>query len=1267
MFEITGDDIAALGDTDLRKLIGLLCEAEMRRRGLPSSGVTWGGDQNAKDGGLDVRVSLAAGTAITGFVPNPQTGFQVKKPDMPRADILDEMKPSSTGVLRPIILELANTSGAYIIVSSNGSTSETALKNRRDAMAEALKGTLAETKLMLDFYDRNRVATWVRDHVGLIPWVRARIGKALSGWQSYGSWSLTPAGIDASYLADKQARIRTGDKDEGDGFSAVDGINHIRKVLALPGHVARLVGLSGVGKTRLAEALFDAAVGEGALDPSLAIYTNEADEPNPPPAGLASDLIANRTRAILVVDNCTPELHRRLSEVARAAGSTISVITIEYDIREDQPEGTDVFALDTSSIPLIEKLVARRYPDLSQVDAQKIAEFSGGNARVALALASQIEKAETVAGLSEEELFKRLFQQRHYPDPSLLSIAQSCSLIYSFEGESLTGDHAELPVLGSLIGKTAEEVYAGVAELKQRDLVQARAQWRAVLPHAIANRLAKMALRNIPPAKIKSILVDNALERVLRSFSRRLGYLDDSSDAKTIVKGWLAPSGLLGDVTNFNELGQAMFANIAPTAPEAVLAALENAFARADENTLHRGAHFARLLRSLAYDPMFFERAIALLVKFALLPNHQDRENEAAEIVKSLFFIVLSGTHAPIEARVKEVERLLGSPEARARLLGVKALQALMKTSYFSSHYEFDFGARSRDYGYYPKTQADVRAWFDTALKLARTFALSDRPAAEDVKKAIAQNFREFWSNAGLADELDRLAREIAAKSFWRDGWIATRQTRTFDGEGMTPELHDRLMALEEFLRPKDLANKVRSLVISRENYDFDDLDDDKKVDDPGARYEANAGRLAAMIQALGHDVAVDDETFKTLLPELLNNPGRLEIFGKALAEGAESPRTMWDAIVAQFVSSKKAGSQLLGGFLIGLQKRDEALADTILDETLENPTLAEWFPVLQANVPINERAVARLLQALKLENAPIKAFRSLAYGRVLDDLAGPEFRDLVVAILSKPEGCAVGLEIISLRFYSDASANREPLTEVREAGRIVLSEFTFARSTAREDHELAMVIRGSLVGPEGIPVSRSLCRKFLSAAAKHEVSVYDFDAFMKGLLQLHPVPILDELFSGDAESCQLSVEVLSSLRHLHHLVLDVVPDEVLLQWCDRDPALRYPLTAAVATLFRRPKAGESHEWTPLTPKLLEQAPDPKLVLKEIIRRLYPSSWSGSLATKLEGRLKLLSSLPCSPALAAQIAAAKADLEVYISNEHRRELEEDRGRNNRFE
>ncbi|MSP50012.1 MAG: hypothetical protein EXQ95_11900 [Alphaproteobacteria bacterium] len=270
MFEITGHEISLLNGGDLRAVVGRLCEAEVRHRGLAASHVTWGGDQDAKDGGVDVRVALPAGTAIEGSIPRPQTGFQTKKPDMPRTEILDEMRPKPGNMLRPAILELANVSGAYIIVSSSGSTSDLALKNRRDAMAEAIKGTPAEGKLALDFYDRSRITTWVRDHAGLIPWVRELTGKPVPGWQSYGSWSKSPAGSSASYLFDDQARIRTESKDAADVISAIEGIDRIRKVLSEAGRIVRLVGLSGVGKTRLAEALFDSRLGHGALDSSLA-------------------------------------------------------------------------------------------------------------------------------------------------------------------------------------------------------------------------------------------------------------------------------------------------------------------------------------------------------------------------------------------------------------------------------------------------------------------------------------------------------------------------------------------------------------------------------------------------------------------------------------------------------------------------------------------------------------------------------------------------------------------------------------------------------------------------------------------------------------------------------------------------------------------------------------------------------------------------------------------------------------------------------------
>jgi hypothetical protein len=136
MFEITGDDISLLNDEDLRTLIGRLCEAELRRHEHSVSHAMWGGNQTAKDGGLDVHMALPPGVSISGFILRPETGFQVKKPDMPRKEILDEMQPG--GVVRPIFVDLAKASGAYIIVSSTGSIAFSALKNRKKAMADAV-------------------------------------------------------------------------------------------------------------------------------------------------------------------------------------------------------------------------------------------------------------------------------------------------------------------------------------------------------------------------------------------------------------------------------------------------------------------------------------------------------------------------------------------------------------------------------------------------------------------------------------------------------------------------------------------------------------------------------------------------------------------------------------------------------------------------------------------------------------------------------------------------------------------------------------------------------------------------------------------------------------------------------------------------------------------------------------------------------------------------------------------------------------------------
>jgi hypothetical protein len=134
------------------------------------------------------------------------------------------------------------------------------------------------------------------------------------------------------------------------------------------------------------------------------------------------------------------------------------------------------------------------------------------------------------------------------------------------------------------------------------------------------------------------------------------------------------------------------------------------------------------------------------------------------------------------------------------------------------------------------------------------------------------------------------------------------------------------------------------------------------------------------------------------LLPELMAGDHKIIGFGRGLGLAAENPRDMWQSMIAQVAMTKNLSVALLAGFLIGLQTRDRALADALLDEAVEDLTLAEWFPVLQAFIDIDEMGLARLHRALALGKAPMNAYYNLACGRSCDAVPGPEFKHLVLA-----------------------------------------------------------------------------------------------------------------------------------------------------------------------------------------------------------------------------------------------------------------------------
>ncbi|MFC3118942.1 hypothetical protein ACFOHS_14815 [Jhaorihella thermophila] len=140
-------------------------------------------------------------------------------------------------------------------------------------------------------------------------------------------------------------------------------------------------------------------------------------------------------------------------------------------------------------------------------------------------------------------MFDRLFHQRNQPEGNLRQHAEILSLVYSFSVKSLDVEVDELAVLGEIGGISREQLFRSTSELLRRGIAQQRSHWRAILPHAIANRLANDALANVPIETLLRTFEAPGRERLLLSFAHRLGLMHDHPVAQQIVKSWLVAGG----------------------------------------------------------------------------------------------------------------------------------------------------------------------------------------------------------------------------------------------------------------------------------------------------------------------------------------------------------------------------------------------------------------------------------------------------------------------------------------------------------------------------------------------------------------------------------------------------------------------------------------------------------------------------------------------------------------------------------------------------
>ena len=252
-FEVTGDDIARLSEHELPDLLRRLLNAEAFSNALPSDNIHVAANIYVADGGEDGRISWEAGPTRTTYLPSRLCQFQLKAGHVPPARAGKEVL-TIKGEVKGMVADVLQQGGNYIVLCGHKYAAQH-IKERRERILEALRGAgLSVEDRQVDFRDASEIANWVNEHASVALWVKDRTQPGtVRPFRPWSHWASRKEHRSTPYMEDDRLpELRA----------------KLRQHVAVPKGVARVVGLAGIGKSRL---VLEALGNEGGEDHAVSI------------------------------------------------------------------------------------------------------------------------------------------------------------------------------------------------------------------------------------------------------------------------------------------------------------------------------------------------------------------------------------------------------------------------------------------------------------------------------------------------------------------------------------------------------------------------------------------------------------------------------------------------------------------------------------------------------------------------------------------------------------------------------------------------------------------------------------------------------------------------------------------------------------------------------------------------------------------------------------------------------------------------------------
>jgi len=976
-------------------------------------------------------------------------------------------------------------------------------------------------------------------------------------------------------------------------------ITQLRQHFAGPKKVARIVGLSGLGKTRLAFETFrppenpELDLEQQARCDQVA-YLNGAEKMDLP--NIVAHWRALQLTGILIVDNCNLELHQLLQEQINYTDSKLSLLTLDFSPEQIHTEYPYI-KLKPVSIEVIKGILRQAYPELREPDIDRITDFAQGFPKMAVLLAkARLNEEPDIGSVKDDILVNKLLWGRKQEELRALEIISACAL---FEHLGFAEDATEQRyfVASKICRIDNDTFYAIAQDFIKQGILDKRHRFVRVVPRPLAIRLAADWWQRCSPERARELLLEEmpaGLAEALCDQMSMLQFLPEAQDAVRDLCGDQAPFGQ-AEVLN-SEKGSRLFRSLVEVNPQATVNALEHAFSNwTREQLLQVGPGRRNLvwaLEKLCFWKDTFLKAARIMLVFAAAENEKWGNNATNQFLH-LFQVFLAGTQAPPSLRLLIVDEASTSDVEEIKILAIKALGRALQTHHFTRSGGVETqGSRAPQEDCKPKLWSEVFDYWRNSLKRLTPLACGDDELANIAREQIVQSLRGLVQ-AGLIKEIESALIEIIEKagSFWTEAIEKVKETIYYEGPKIPADAHERLVKLLDIMKPQSIPEQLILLVskpswdhVKNENGHYIDLAEKNAI----AYAKECATNFSALLKHL--EIILQGElrkgfAFGFALGEILNKDDAMVLIKEALSLLAKLP---YD----------KANPTIIGAFMAAIRSKFPDLVENTLEQIVNDGILYIHAINITRLTNPNHQDLNRILRLVNGGQININNLQSFAYGSVLSHLP-PEvvisFCDEITKL--SIEALPYAFEILYMYSWNEPdkfNLCRDEFRKLLFIPGLLSNHMVSSKLNTYSWQEIANLLLS--VEDGDIELAEHITKEIVDACAQRSF-FYSLDRFMTPIIRILLTQYRNMAWAYFSEGFLSDNKLLRyhlidlfephiELEESSSGVLSELPNEFLIEWCKAHSEEAPFILAQITPLII--KDNDKWSWHPIAQSVLK-------------------------------------------------------------------------------